>query len=157
MKERHPKVLKVKPLRDMSSLLEAFLFGGGEAMRLRNIAFMTVVLVFILSSPAVSQQWVDIKNPKELRTLHSNKTFRTSYGVEHYRADGKGILIYSNEQRLPCTWEIQGKDQVCVTDERGKSCWQFRRSKKNPEEYVKTNPSNAYMVIFKVEDGIPQF
>jgi len=26
MKERHPKVLKVKPLRDMTSLLEAFSF-----------------------------------------------------------------------------------------------------------------------------------
>jgi hypothetical protein len=28
MKECHPKVLKVKPLRDFGSLLEAFSFGG---------------------------------------------------------------------------------------------------------------------------------
>ena len=45
-------------------------------MRWRNIAFMTVVLVFILSGPAASQEWVDIKDPKDLRALHSNKTFR---------------------------------------------------------------------------------
>ena len=42
-------------------------------MRWRNIVFMTVVLVFILPSPAVSQQWVDIKDPKELKALHSNE------------------------------------------------------------------------------------
>jgi hypothetical protein len=146
-------------------------------MRWRNIAFMTVVLVFILSSPAASQQWVDIKNPKELRALHSNKTFKMTFMgvsvVEHYRADRKGMLI-SAELRMPCTWEVKGNDQVCVSDERGTNCWQFQRSKKNPHEYVKRNVKaslissspkvssgagdiDAYMVVFKVEDGIPQF
>ena len=134
-------------------------------MRWRNIAFMTVVLVFILSSPAVSEQWVDIKDPKELRTLYSNKTFRGTWGgvafVEHFRADGKGILIYTTDQRqIPCTWEIKGDDQVCVSSEILTGCWQFQRSKKNPDEYVRKNPSGPYgpcSEIIKAEDGIPQF
>ena len=65
-------------------------------MTSRNIAFMTGVLFFMLSGPVASQDWVDIKIPKELRALHSNKTFRRTFMgvpvVEHYRADGKGIL-----------------------------------------------------------------
>lgn len=128
-------------------------------MRWRNITFMTVVLVFILSSSAASQQWVDIKNPKELRALHSNKTFKyTSMQlpvVEHYRADGKGIWI-SAQQRAPITWEVKG-DQVCVSYPDQTLCWDYQRSKKNPDEYVRRCPSNAWMAVVTVENGIPEF
>jgi hypothetical protein len=122
---------------------------------------MTVVLVFILSSPAVSQQWVDIKTPKELRTLHLNKTFRGTHSggvpfVEHYRADGKGIRI-SAQQREPFTWEVKGNDQVCLSLPNETECWRFQRSKKNPDEYIRRNPKNAWMQVIKVEDGIPKF
>jgi hypothetical protein len=130
-------------------------------MKWRIIVFMTGVLAFMLSSPVASQDWVDIKDPKELSALHSNKTFRCQLREtpfdEHYRADGKGIIIYSAEKRLACTWEVRGNDQVCVSDERGTKCWQFQRSKRNPDEYVKRCPLDAYTVIFKVEDGIPGF
>jgi hypothetical protein len=132
---------------------------GGEAMRLRNVVFMTVVLVFILTSPALSQQWVDVKDPKDLKALHSNKTFKYTVMqvpcVEHYRADGKGIRI-AGEQREPLTWEVKG-DQVCVPYMNATVCWQFQRSKKNPDEYVRREPKRGWMEIIKVEDGIPEF
>ena len=128
-------------------------------MRWRNIAFMTVVLVFILYNSAASQDWVDVKDPKELRTLHSNKTFRyTSMQlpvVEHYRADGKAIWI-SAQQRAPITWEVKS-NQACISYPDQTLCWQCQGSKKNPDEYVRRCPSNAWMVVLKVEDGIPQF
>jgi len=128
-------------------------------MRLRNIVFMTVVMVFLLSSPAASQQWVDIKDPKDLRALHSNKTFRyTSMQVpvvEHYRADGKGIWI-SAQQRAPITWEVKG-DQVSISYPNQTLCWDYQRSKKNPDEYVRRCPSNAWMAVVTVENGIPEF
>jgi len=128
-------------------------------MRWRNIAFMTVVMVFILSGPAASQQWVDIKDPNDLRALHSNKTFKFTFMqvpiVEHYRADGKGIRI-SGEQREPFTWEVKS-GQVCVPDMNYPHCWQYQRSKKNPQEYVRRYPKDAMMQVIKVEDGIPQF
>ena len=130
-------------------------------MRWRNIVFMTGILVFALSSPVASQEWVDIKDAKELQALHSNKTFRCHINevpfVEHYRADGKGIMIFSEKRRLASTWKVKGNDQVCVSIESGTSCWQFQRSKKNPDSYVKRNPDTAYMQVFKVEDGIPEF
>ena len=134
-------------------------------MTSRNIAYLTGVLFFMLSGPVASQDWVDIKNPKELRALYSNKTFRSTFAgvpvVEHYRADGKGILI-SGELRIPCTWEVKGNDQVCVTDEKGTTnCYQFQRHKRIRDEYVrtrlKTSQLGAFMTILKVEDGIPEF
>lgn len=122
--------------------------------------FLTGVLFFMLSGPVASQDWVDIKNPKELRALYSNKTFRSQYWgvpvVEHYRADGKGILI-SGELRIPCTWEVKGNDQVCISDERGTNCWRYQRSKRNPEEYVRRCTRGPDMYIIKVEGGIPEF
>ena len=128
-------------------------------MRWRYIVFMTVVLVFILTSPAVSQPWVDVKDSKDLRALHSNKTFKLSFGgvpiVEHYRADGKGIWI-SGEQREPFTWEVKG-DHVCVLYPNQTHNWQFQRNKKNPDEYVRRDANMPLMQVIKVEDGIPQF
>jgi hypothetical protein len=128
-------------------------------MKWRNFVLVTGVLVFVLNSPAASQDWVDIKSSKELRALHSNNTFkRTFMGVpvvEHYRTDGKGILI-SADLRMPCTWEVKGNDQVCISDERGNFCWKYQHSKKNPEEYVRRNPEGL-MQVLKVEEGIPDF
>ena len=128
-------------------------------MRWRKIVFMTVLLVFILTSPAVSQQWVDVKDPKILKTLHSNKTFKYTFMqvavVEHYRADGKGIWI-SAERREPITWDVK-EDRVCVAYPDITHCWQYQHSKKNPEEYVRRDPKDAYMQVIKVEEGIPQF
>jgi hypothetical protein len=122
---------------------------------------MTGVLFFMLSMPVASQDWVDIKNPKELRALYSNKTFRYTLGgvpiVEHYRADGKGIVI-SGELRIPQTWEVKGNDQVCTSDARkGTDCCRFQRNKKNRDEYVRRCTYGNVMNILKVEDGIPEF
>jgi len=132
-------------------------------MKAKNIVLMTGVVFFILSGPALSSDWVDIKNPKELRALYSNKTFKSTFWgiavVEHYRADGKGIRI-SGEERISRTWEVKGKDQVCTSDERiGTNCCRFQHNKKNRDEYVRRceHGSNNYMGTFMVEDGIPEF
>jgi len=51
MKTKSPEGLFKMELQGLRFLLEAFHLGG-EAMRWKNIVFMTVVLVFILSGPA---------------------------------------------------------------------------------------------------------
>lgn len=132
-------------------------------MTWRNTAIVTGALICMLSAPALpqsSRDWVDIKNPKELRALFSNKTFRSTFkGVavaEHYRADGKGLYI-SAQQRIPRTWQIKGNDQVCVTDTDGTFCYRFQRNKKNRDEYVSRRLPDHWMAVIKIEDGIPQF
>jgi hypothetical protein len=61
---------RVKPPGDFSSFWRLFHLGG-EAMTWRNIVFMTGVLVFMLSSPAASEEWMGIENPKGLRGMKS--------------------------------------------------------------------------------------
>jgi len=134
-------------------------------MKSRNIAFLTGILFFMLSGPVASQDWVDIKNQKDLGALFSNKTFRSTAGgvpvVEYYRADGKGILI-SGEMRTPCTWEVKGKDQVCVSPSvtgKGIDCCRFQRNKKNRDEYVKRcqNQNVSYLVTVECHDIVDRF
>ena len=130
-------------------------------MKSRNIALVTGTVVCMLSAPAVAQSpkdWVDIKDPQELRTLYSNKTFRGNGWVGHYRADGKGILIAQGGKPAPRTWEVKGKDQVCATPEGGAtSCFRFQRHRKNRNEVVLTNVKDGMSFNFTVEDGIPKF
>ena len=87
-------------------------------MRWRNIVFVTSVLVFVLSSPVASQDWVDIKDPNELRALHSDKTFIAPSGAflspNITVPTARGFWI-SAELRMPCTWEVKGNDQVCIS------------------------------------------
>ena len=66
-------------------------------MSSKIFVLITGVMFFMLSGAAAAQDWVDIKNPKELRALHSNKTFKGTWSgvpyAAHNRADGKGIFI----------------------------------------------------------------
>jgi hypothetical protein len=75
-------------------------------MKARSIASFLAATIAVGAAVAAgaqsSKEWVDIKDPKELKALYSNKTFRGKAGdgspfVGHYRADGKGILIWNNQ------------------------------------------------------------
>jgi len=130
-------------------------------MTSRIIAFVAAALICMLSAPAEPQSpkdWVDIKDPQELRALYSNKTFRGNGWVGHYRADGKGITIVQGRKPIPRTWEVRGKDQVCVTPEGGSTnCFRFQRDRKNPNEVVITSVKDGFSLMFTLEDGIPSF
>jgi len=50
-----------------------------QFMKSQNVAFIVGALICTLFVPAVSQSaddWVEIKDPAELRALYSNKTIR---------------------------------------------------------------------------------
>jgi hypothetical protein len=126
-------------------------------MKSKIIAFLTGALIYILSTPTMpqsSKDWVDIKDPKELRALYSNKTFRGTHDwVGHFRADGKSILIVLGGKPSPRTWEVKGNDQVCITSTEVR----FQRHRKNRNEVMQTNVKDGSILIFTVEDGIPKF
>jgi len=133
-------------------------------MRSRIFAVLTGAMVFMLSAPAIpqsSKDWVDIEDPKELRALYSNKTFRGkgrdgSSFVAHYSADGRGIIIEGNKKTLR-TWAIKGKDQVCETDDSGTNCFTFQRHRKNRNEIVAQHVPRRWVFQVTVEEGIPKF
>lgn len=128
-----------------------------------------VIVAFGLASAtgAVAQSakdWVDIKNPKELRALFSGKTHRgkgidgTPY-VAHFNADGRGLLLWEGQQ-YPRTWGVKGSE-VCVTATTGPitgtHCRKYQRHRKNKADYVGQNVADGTIVQFTVEDGIPKF
>jgi len=133
---------------------------GGKAMTSR-VVLLTGLLICMLPGPSIAQStkdWVDIKDPKELRALYSNKTFRGNGWVGHYRADGKAMVIIAAGKPDARTWEIKGKDQVCVTQGDGVvNCLRFQRNRKKPNEVILTNQRTGMTLNVTVEDGIPKF
>lgn len=130
-------------------------------MKTHSLMCSILLLLCLASAPPAFAQWVDIKDPSELRALYSNKTFKGKGPegepiVAHYRADGKGILIWRGE-RIPRTWEIKGNDQVCVTDRTGTNCFQIMRHEQNRNEIVGRHVTRYWIFQVTVEDGIPNF
>lgn len=132
-------------------------------MKTRDIALVTGTLACMLAIPVLAQgskHWLDIKNPSELRALYSNKTFKGKgpnggHFVGYYSADGRGLLISSN-QRYPRTWAVKG-DEVCVTDVAATNCFRFQRNKAHRNEIVAIQVPDHWMVTFTVKDGVPKF
>ena len=136
-------------------------------MKSRNIAFAAGALICTLSAPAVSQSskdWVDIRNPKELRDLHSNKTHEGNERLGHYRADGRLVFVFRGRLQgrtpEPGTWEIKGED-VCVTStsavRTSTDCFRFQRHRNNKAWVTSRNIATGLMRTVAVEEGIPNF
>ncbi len=133
-------------------------------MTSRQVASTLCVVCFAFSASAISQSsqdMVDIKNSSELRELFSNKTFKGSYGVAHYRSDGKGQFVPSGRKPEPRTWVVKGEDQVCISttgaNYTSNDCWRFQRHRKNPAWITQQRDSDSATLMFTVEDGIPKF
>ncbi len=116
------------------------------------------------SAPAASRgasEWIEIKDPAELRALYSNKTFKgegvtsTFSFVGHYSADGRGV-VKSGSQTLPRTWAVK-EDQVCVTSDAGTDCWIFWRHRNGRNEIKSMRLKDGWTWKGTVEDGIPKF
>jgi len=125
---------------------------------------MTVSAAFaLMCAGAAASEWKKVDDPSELRALYSNKTYRFTHSevnkpaLLHYRADGKGLLVLDG-RRYPRTWELEGRDQVCIRDEiRGRLCYNVLRNASDPAE-VLVNPTNGGMGSFMImEAGVPDF
>ena len=105
--------------------------------------------------------WIDITDPAELRALHTNKTHRglTGEGYNsfqgYYRADGKALFV-QGDKRVERTWEVKGSNQVCYGGDWFPGCRRFQRARTNSTEFNAIH-ADGWSVLFKVEDGIPQY
>jgi len=127
----------------------------------RATSWMAAAALGAAAGLAQAADWVDIKDPNELRALYSNKTHRSRAFVGYYRADGKGVLVNKeSEARLPRTWKVEGNDQVCAGPAGEEPvCYRYQRSTKSPTEILATGERRGQRVMlwFTVEDGIPKF
>jgi hypothetical protein len=95
----------------------------GNHLRLRLLAagIGAALLAGGCATVDTSTDWVDIKDPAELRAIYSNKTLKGHIPcfdlfrpyVLHSKADGTGTIIVNNRQ-TPMTWALNGTDQVCL-------------------------------------------
>lgn len=135
-------------------------------MKSKTIASMAGALICMLSFPATAQSskdWVDIKDPKELRALFTNKTHRgkgadgTPY-VAHFNSDGRGLLLFVGQQ-YPRTWVVKGRE-VCITAATGPAsgtiCRTYQHHKTNRNDIV-GRTAEGWINQFMVEEGIPKF
>jgi hypothetical protein len=125
------------------------------------IAFSATCLFTSKGMAQSTTQWLDIKDPQELRALFSNKTHRSRTYVGYYRADGSGLLQpQGSDTRHPRVWALKGSDQVCVGPKDGTpTCFRYQRNSKQPKEILAVGEAHGQRVMlwFKVEDGIPKF
>ena len=133
-------------------------------MTLRTFAILAGALIGLAAVPALAQSskdWVDIKDPQELRALYSNKTFKGKDWMDrpwvgHYRPDGRGVMLFEGA-RFPRTWHVTGNDQVCIKADLNSPCFRFQRHAAKPATYRSINVASDMKAEFSVEDGVPQF
>lgn len=137
----------------------------GNVLKSRILAASVAVALLSggCASVDTSKDWVDIKDPKELRALYSDKTFKgwIMYDyfrpwVGHYRADGHGIFLHEG-RRYPLTWAVKGDDQVCTESAIASRCYRYQRHLTRAGTYRSTNIANNQVGEFTVEDGVPKF
>jgi len=111
-----------------------------------------------------SKNWVDIKDPSELRTLFSDKTFsgKGQYDVNvawtsYNRSDGHGIFVSHDSKRYPYTWKVTGADQVCFQTERDTRCNRYQRHGTHAAAYRSLNLKTNQFNEFTIKDGVPKF
>jgi hypothetical protein len=127
-----------------------------------RIAVAAGALLLLASPPAFSQgDWVDIKDPAELRALYSNKTLKGKDWMDrpwvgHYRADSHGVMLFEGG-RYPRTREVSGKDQVCVQTQFDRRCFLFQRHRSKAATFRSINVANDLAVEFVAEEGVPKF
>ena len=90
--------------------------------------------------PLQAADWVDVKDPKALRALYSNKTFKGKDYLDrpwvgHYRADGQGVMVIHDGTRIPRTWSVKGNDQVCLKLPWETACYRLQRHAAKPATY----------------------
>lgn len=104
--------------------------------------------------------WVAVKDPKELRDLFMNTTFRgqgpTGDAFTAYnRSDGVQLLIIPQTE-LTRTWRVDGERVwVQVRSRSGpERCQSYQKSAVRKREYRSIREPDGAVATFKVEQGI---
>jgi hypothetical protein len=71
-------------------------------MNVGRVLTVAAALLAFSAPPTQAQDakdWVDIKDPQELRALYSNNTFKGKDWMDrpwvgHYRSDGQGVILF---------------------------------------------------------------
>ena len=131
-------------------------------MKSRGIVFLISAFVCLFSVPTIAHSqgdWIDVKNPKEIRALLANNSLTDGWGnVQSFRADGKVLAVYQSGRRTQHTWKVKGNDQVCATPPiiGPEECWRIQRNRQDQSK-VRFVFSGGMSVAMTVTAGVPNF
>lgn len=131
-------------------------------MKSRSIVFLMSALVCLFAVPTVAHSqsdWVDVKNPKEIRALLANNSLTDGWGnVQSFRADGKVLAVYQSGRRTQHTWEVKSNDHVCAIPPilGPEECWRMQRNRQNQSK-VRFVFSDGMSVALTLKAGVPNF
>jgi hypothetical protein len=134
----------------------------------RTMVAVASAALFVAATSFAAGEWIAVKNPAELRSLFSNKTFRYEKAfhgwIAQFREDGTGVWreVVARGSSLVAgdpllrKWAIKGRDQVCITsiDTGAVHCYRFERNRKRRNELTMMDVSSQFIVTIIVEDGI---
>jgi hypothetical protein len=136
---------------------------GTNLKRQFSYSGLFVALTCLLSAPAVAQNskdWVDIKDPNELKALYSNTTFRgkTPTGeafTAYNRSDGLRQIVIPQWDGIQ-KWRVNGSE-VCSQNNDGSQpemCYTILKHATRKGEYQSRRVKDGAITTFKVELGI---
>jgi hypothetical protein len=136
-------------------------------MRIGNVLKSGLLAAALASGCATTddaKDWVEIKDPSELRALYSNKTIKGHIPwfdmhrpyVLYSKADGTGT-IHVDHKQIAMTWALNGNDQVCLKWAGASPCLKYQRHKTRAGVYRSYNPTTKqYGNDMTVTDGLQQ-
>jgi len=131
--------------------------------RLMKVGLVAAAVTTGCATVDESKDWVDIKDPNELRAIYSDKTIKGHLTFDYSRpytlyskADGTGRIHYEGRQ-IDMTWKLNGNDQVCLKWPGASPCLLYQRHKTKAGVYRSYNPSTRrYGNDMTVTDGLPK-
>lgn len=96
---------------------------------LKSINCTMGITALLLSASIQAETWKPIDDPKVLKSLFSDTVIEATLkeGVKAtaiYKSDGTGVVKAWGDT-FQRTWEIKGKDQVCIGMEDKTYCYQL--------------------------------
>ena len=111
----------------------------------------------LLAPSAYAQAWKPVDDPEVLTALFSDTVIEATLAggakaVARYNRDGTGVLEAWGD-RFDRTWEIKGRDQVCIGLGQQVNCYRVERNADSQDEYRALNLSTGESLVFTVRPG----
>lgn len=116
---------------------------------------LAILLFSLLYGGTVgAADWKPVDDPASLRALFSDTVMQAALAGNElaeatYNADGTGELRAWGET-FPRTWEIKGRDLVCLGMERQTKCFQLEKDAREADRYRATDIISGERVVFTV-------